>query len=121
MNAICIPAISPASSAGPADGPKVGSAIPGGPPMLKVGMGVGRPGSGGDGWTGTGTDDGVSRGAAAGPQAATERRNTTRCEKREAQAAVRAHQAERDGARALEQGRGADRGGDDEQDASQEG
>ena len=46
--------------------------------MLKVGMGVGRPGSGGDGWTGTGTDDGVSRGAAAGPQAATESRNTAR-------------------------------------------
>src|SRR5256885_16193365 len=78
MNANCIPAISPASSGGAADGTKVGFAIPGGPPMLKVGMGVGRPGSGGDGWTGTGTDDAVSRDAAAGPQAATGSRNTAR-------------------------------------------
>src|SRR5256885_8299073 len=78
MNANCIPAISPASSGGAADGTKVGFAIPGGPPMLRVGMGVGRPGSGGDGSTGTGTDDGVSRGAAAGPQAATESRNAAR-------------------------------------------
>src|SRR5437879_3198340 len=46
---------------------------------------------------------------------------TTRCEEREAQAPIRAHQAQRVGARPIEQGRGADRGRDDEQDPAQEG
>src|SRR6267143_2830479 len=46
---------------------------------------------------------------------------TTRCEEREAQAPVRAHQAQRVGARPIEQGRGADRGRHDEQDPAQEG
>src|SRR5438477_5756013 len=78
MNPNCIPAISPASSGGAGGGTKVGFAIPGGPPMLEVGTGVGRPGSGCDGWTGTGTDGGVSRDAAPGPQAVTEIRSAAR-------------------------------------------
>ena len=122
--------------------------------MLKVGMGVGRPASGGTGWTGTGADEGMSRGAAAGPQAATESRNAARkrvltaqayrrggrvvrilrlptekrydsevrdatawCEECEAQAPIRAHQAQRERSRAVEQGRGAYRRRDDQQDA----
>src|SRR5207249_1662869 len=49
------------------------------------------------------------------------RHATTRCNEPEAQASVRAHQAERKGARAIEQDGRADRGRDDEQDASPEG
>src|SRR5438093_2931255 len=43
-----------------------------------------------------------------------------RCEERQAQAPVRAHQAERVGSRTLEQGRSPHRGRDDEQDTSPE-
>src|SRR2546425_6950384 len=42
-------------------------------------------------------------------------------QEREAQASVRAHQAQRDGTRPFEQGRGAHRRRDDEQDAPPEG
>jgi hypothetical protein len=76
-----MPAISPVSSDGGADVMKIGLAIPGGPPTLNVGVGVGRPGSAGDGWTGMGAEidgDGASRGAAAEPHDATEIRNAAR-------------------------------------------
>jgi hypothetical protein len=62
-----------------------GATDPGGPPTFAVGVGVGRPGSGGEGWSGmgdgrgVGDDEGASlRVAATGPHATTQSRRVAR-------------------------------------------